>query len=228
MDYAEHLIERIVAAPDHSRVDVLANELLREFNRGYPVERLRTFLRSDDENLLSTGLWITSELGERGKQLISDTFPLLRHPTKRVRFWALDCLLWASASDGKALASGIDLMDDPEPAVRWKALDFLSRASRGQLGAALSYLSDTQPNSEYTHGLRWLLDSGANETGEVVSALKQNDDPVVRRYGAVAAARMSEQNPEPLVYASSIDDGDVSDFARGWLGSLPNASIDTH
>jgi hypothetical protein len=219
VDEPARLLESILAEPDPNsrRVGVLANKLLAEYHRGYPINNLRLLLRSRDERLVNTGVWIASELGEKGKALLDDVSPLLAHPHKRTRFFAIDCiLLWAGPSNKSDLASVIALMDDPEPAVRWKAMDFLSRASGQQLQAALSHLKVKYPGPSLIRGLQWLLSSDAVNPKAVAAAL-QSQDPYSRKYGVVAASRMSERNTEPLFYASTLDDPDVKDFATSTI-----------
>ena len=215
VDEPERLLERILAEPDPNsrKVGVLTNRLLAEFHRGYPIENLRPLLRSKDERVINTGVWIASELGEKGKPLLSDVSPLLAHPLKKPRFFAIDCiLLWAGPSNKSDVASVIALLDDAEAAVRWKAMDFLSRASREQLQAALSHLAVKEPQSRHVGGLQWLLGSDASNPKEVIAAL-QSKDSLIRKYGMVGAVRMSTGNTEPLFYASSVEDTDVKDFA---------------
>lgn len=212
---ARSLLERISTDPDSNsqRIGDLTNQLLREFHRGYPLERLRTLLHSEDERLVNTGIWIASELGEKGKPLLSDVLVLIKHPLKRVRFFTIDCiLLWAGPSNKPELASAASMIDDPESAVRWKAMNFLWRASREQLLAALSHFEMTQPDSVHFRGLNWLLSRDAGNPEEVKDALR-NQDSRMRKYEVVAAARMSPNNSEPLFYSASLEDPDVKDFA---------------
>jgi hypothetical protein len=218
----QRLLERIVAQRDSDSVTTgaLTNRLLREFQRGYPLENLRRYLRSDQARLVAIGVWIASELGQTAKPLLDDVSALLTHPLKRVRFFSIDCvLLWAGPSDGCALASVIALMDDAETAVRWKVLDFLSRASREQLQGALSYLLITEPKSRHIPGLKWMLSSDLKKPKEVIAAL-HNQDSLTRRYGVVAAVRMSKDNPQPLFDASSVEDSDVKAFADSGIRLL--------
>ena len=212
-DRAEELTERLVADPRSSLAGVLMNDLLAEFHRGYPLENLRPLLLNDNTELVKAGAWIASELGEKGKPLLNDVSPLLQHPDSKVRFSAIDCiLLWADPSKGPELASVVKLVEDPESRVRWKVMDFLSHATREQLSAALSYLEATNPRSKNIRGLRLLLGSDADNPREATVAL-QDQDGLMRKYGVVLARRVAEINRDPLLYAASIDDPDVKDFA---------------
>jgi hypothetical protein len=216
MDYAKHLIERIASAPQHDRVGILSNELLREFQRGYPLEDLRQLLSSDDEDLLAVAVWIVSELGIESRPLLADVVHLLAHPLKRIRFWTLDCLYWTLPQNGCDLAEAFRLFDDPEAGIRWKVLDILSRISREQIEAAYLCLEARRSESSHLLGLRWLLSSEALAPDSIGSALR-SADPIVRKYGLVAAVRLRKEHPDPLIYASTVDDVDVSKFASDLL-----------
>jgi hypothetical protein len=219
------ILERIRAESDatSSVFGDLTNSLLKQFQRGYPLENLRPLLQSDNSNLISAGIWIASELGREGEPLLGDVLPLLKNPLKRVRFFAIDCIsLWATPSNKRALASAVGLMNDNEAAVRWKVMEFLSLASPGQLKAALAYLEDMVPESPHISGLQWLLSPGASNPNGVESTL-QSMDSLTRKYGVVGAARMSKVSQEPLRYASSVDDPDVKNFADSSIRLLGSA-----
>jgi len=209
---AKELMDRLTTDPRSPLAGVWMNDLLAEFHRGYPLENLRFLLHNDNTELVKVGAWIASELGEKGKPLLNDVSPLLQHPESKVRFSAINCiLLWADPSTGAELASVVRLIEDPESRVRWKVMDFLSRATREQLAAALSYLEATNPQSKNILGLRLLL-TGADRPEEATAAL-HDQDGLMRKYGVVLARRVAEINKDPLLYAASIDDPDVKDFA---------------
>lgn len=211
---AKKLTESILAKPNSSRAGVVANDLLREHHRGYPLENLRALLSSVDPKVVKLGAFIACELGPKGRPLLPDVMRLIDHPEKSVRFDLIDCvLLWAGPSDKAELASIITLLEDSEPAVRWKAIDFLSRADSTQLEAALAALEASEPNSVNVRGLRWLIGDQASSP-EDVKAILQSHDKILRKYGVAAARRMFKISKEPLLYAASINDSDVKNFAE--------------
>ena len=212
---AKKLLEAILADPDPNsdRVGRLQNDLLREYGSGYPIENLRPLLHSENERLLDTGLFIADELGRKASPLLGDLFPLLKHPREQVRFEVLCCLQTCTGpSDKLELASAVALLDDAATSVRWKAMDFMRGASRDNLQAALSYLEATEPKSRHVIGLRWLLGPGANNPEEITIALK-NPDSDIRKYAAVAAARISDSHSGPLFFASTTGDSEIKNFA---------------
>ena len=198
----------------------MMNDLLSEFHRGYPLDNLRPLLHSKDQNVVKIGAWIASELGEKGHLLLPDVLPLIHHPASNVRFSIIDCiLLWGT--DGAQLSAVTDLLDDPDGGVRWKAMDFLSRARRDQLQTMLSYFEARKPQSWHARGLRWLLSPDASEVAKVKVCL-MDKNALIRKYGAVAATRMSQSSRSALSYALSVNDPDVQNFAKSGMALLKN------
>jgi hypothetical protein len=224
-DRAEKFTERILANPNSSQVGVIASNLLREYHRGYPVENLRSLLANHEESIVITGAWIASELGAKGTPLLADISRLIGHPQKKVRFSVIDCLLvWARPSNQTELASVIGLLSDPEAGVRWKVMDFLSRATPEQLAAAHSFFEVTEPNSGNARGLAWLIGVRATDPQEIRIAL-QSPEEEFRKYAVVAARRMGRVNPELLRYASSLNDPDVKNFADSSIALLDGPHV---
>ncbi len=212
------IIDQLTSHPETADDGLLANELLEQFQDGSPVEYLRPLLLSSDSRLSSSAAWIASELGVMGKPLLDVVVSLLNHPDKRVRFWSLDCiLLWADTGNGQELASAIRLLGDPEKAVRWKAMGFLSRASSQQLASALEWLLKEEPAATDAHGLHWLLDPKTD--AKAIEAMLVSPRPEMRKYAAAAAVRMAAKNQHPLSCASVSPDVEVAEFATDSLGS---------
>lgn len=205
-----------MAAPRHDRVGVLSNELLREFQRGYPLDDLEALLKSNDEDVVATAVWITSELGERCRPLLANVLPLLRHRMQRIRFWTLDCLFWALPHNGCYLAQAIKLLDDQKEGIRRKVLGLLLRLSREQLEAAHHCVGPEGLKPPESTGLNWLLSDDALDPSKIERTLG-SPDPIFRKFGAAAAARSSKQNKEPLIRASTVSDSDISIFASRLL-----------
>jgi len=68
------------------------------------------------------------------------------------------------------------------------------------------------PSSTRVRGLQWLLGPRALDQESVATALR-SADPVLRKYAAVAARRISGSKKEPLLYAATLDDPDIKKFA---------------
>jgi hypothetical protein len=216
-DRGKELIDHLLSHPDSSESDGVAYELLKEYFRGSPIETLRILLSSPDDRLVGEATWIASELPETGKPLLKDVWGLLRHPSNKVRFWAILCIqLWADPSNGRELASALRLVDDTEKGVRWQAMGFLSMISRERLEAALAELRAEGADSPYVCELDWLLGPEGGDPAQIIAGLKAPDSRR-RKFAAAAAFRITRTSSEPLRCAASADDPEVAQFAGDML-----------
>lgn len=219
MDTAKKLIDHLMSNPETCGSDGVAYKLLNEYYRGSPVESLRTLLSSTDDRLVGEATWIASELPDEGKPLLGDVTRLLVHPSKKVRFWAIECvLIWAGASNGRELSLAIPLVDDPEEAVREQAMRFLAYASREQLQAALTDLQSANSESKYIGELVWLLGVRGGNESTITDALHGGD--LRQKFAVSAALRIAKDNAKPLEQAASLSNSEVAEFARAMLKCL--------
>jgi hypothetical protein len=217
MNRTDSPLQQLLAGPSADDRDRLKVKLLDEFHRGRPASDLRALLRSHDGNAVQAGIWIASELGGSGKPLLPDIVPLLSHAETSVRFFALDCVLnWATAADRLALVSAVLLIYDPTVPVRWKVLHFLSAASTEQLQAARSQLEQKAGPTTLISGLSWLLSPDAQDPSQVLARLR-GPDALLRKFGVVAATRLSRVNEQPLIDACDNSDPEVRQFAADML-----------
>ena len=171
------LVERILGGDDDGRA---ANQLVTELRGGVSVQVLRPLLFSDDDAVVAIGTWVASELGGLAAPLSAELEDLLRHPNREVRFFAIDAVAPTSAAAIPAL------VDDPDPAVRWKAMTFL--ASTPQQTSTAS-------------------------PAAIVAALA-SPDAHTRRLAAVAAVRLAPRDPGPLSAAAEAADPEIRKFAE--------------
>ncbi len=217
MGQPEQLIARVMARPDDGDA---VFELMKEFHKGYPLERLLPLLQSPDAEVCRAGAWIASEQGTKGRPLFEYVLPLLHHSNKKVRFWAVDCILcWAEPANGAGIATVLPLLEDSEYAVRWKTMGFIARIAKANLEAALGHLNSADPHSPYIAKLAWLTGAGADGPEEVTSLLR-SEDPVARKFAAAAAFRMARIDKEPLALAAAHSDPDVEKFASDMQGLI--------
>ncbi len=192
----------------------LENRLLAELHEGYPVSKLRLLLKAKDEKVVAAGMWLVSEFGEAARPLFEDIIGLIHHPSLQVRFFALDCLVsCVRPEDKQAISLGFDLIDDPEPSVRWKALVFLATASDAVLRAARQIMSSDEPAGARAKGLELLLGSVASRDIVAITSSLTSSEAVLRRYAAAAAARMVHRDSGPLRQAMESADPTIKQFA---------------
>ena len=219
MTKTQRLMDAIMSESTSLDRGVLANELLREFHRGYPVEKLRCLLSNREEQVVKAGIWIASELGSKGTPLLDDVVKLLNYSTRYVRYFAIDSLLTCTTGRNENEISAVILMlYDGDKVIRWKVLDFLTRASIDQIQGAINWFEKNDPGSAHLTGLQLLLNGQRGNVKEALLAL-QSENPIIRKYGVVLAARMIQISVDPLMLAISINDEDICTFAQDSLKS---------
>lgn len=217
MSRASDIVAEIEGDPAYEQVGELANKLVSAISRGGDVEDLRPLLQSRNAVLSDIGVWVASELGSGVAPILDAVVPKLASAMKSTRYHAIDCVTACGDSPrAEEVVAVLERLDDGEAAVRWKATEFLARASTATLARAARYLQDTSPGSLQLAGLRWLLDDGARDGDQIISTL-HSPEALLRKYGVAAAARTSPHNREPLASALSAGDPDVEQFAADWL-----------
>jgi len=183
-----------------------ANLLLNEFYHEPDLRRLFPLLNSPNEKIAEVGIWIASELGNRCAPIEKDIQFFLGHPSKRVRFFAIDSLL-TSSIDPKATAKVLDLFHDPEEAVRWKAMDYAVRVKDELLASAIAFWNENERNKNILLKIcRKELDLPA------AKMLLVGDSSLERKLGIIAAVRLDYL--ELLKEAVRNNDSDVTSFAK--------------
>jgi len=222
-DAADEVLSRLLGG--EAGRSGLENTLLEALQQGYPLQKLRILLRSQDAKAAAAGMWIASELGAGVKPLLDDVVTLMGHPAVRVRFYSLDCVLMsAGAADEQAINLGLDLIDDPELAVRWKAIVFAATLSDSALRTALA--ARVARNAARTHGdmLLSLLDLAASFDSIAIASELTHKEPFVRRFAAAMAARIAQRDPGPLKLGLESADPTIRRFAENMLARLDPTS----
>ncbi|WP_146103899.1 hypothetical protein [Nonomuraea solani] len=209
----EDLIERILALPPDDVLGPAANDLLSAFYAGYPADNLARLLHCGDDRILRTATWLLSELGDLGAPLIDEVPALLSSPILGVRYDAIVVALEnADERHGPIVAQVMTLSQDPESAVRWKVLEFLSDASLEQLEAGAASL----PPGQIKELAEWLIlqDGEEPDLGGIVIRLEAGD-PVTKLFAAAAAASLSgPEDTSLLEQAAKVEQEEIRSFAQ--------------
>jgi hypothetical protein len=212
MAIANQLIDTITSNPNSSDDGMLANQLLREFHRGYPVDALRPLLESSNEKIVRAAAFIASELGSKARPLLDAVVNLLNHKNKFIRADAICSILTCTrADDINEIGKVILLLDDSDWPIRWKVMEFLSLASPDQLEGGLKYFEMVEGYPDHTSGLKWLLSAGSGKPDEIMSWI-EDTSAVRRKFGTIAAARKPYKNTALLDLAILSGDHDIKTF----------------
>ncbi|MFF5076331.1 HEAT repeat domain-containing protein [Actinoplanes sp. NPDC000266] len=210
------LVQRISnsgRSPEEYGEDAYA--LLQEIFRGYSISRLKALLSSENIPTAEAGIWVLSELGSKAAPLLGDIAPLLRSPSRKVRYWAIDVVhSSAGPDDGDLIGKALSLLDDDDPAVRRAVIFFLSRISDAQLSAAIDRLGE----GRLTRLLGWFRRViGGGFESEILERL-QDEDGLGQRVAVAAAARIPDRGGPALQWAAAEGPDDVSVFASREVG----------
>ncbi|MFD9950572.1 hypothetical protein ACFWYW_43700 [Nonomuraea sp. NPDC059023] len=218
------LIELIRTHPaDDDIVGPAAGDLLGELRAGYPVENLGRLLRSEDEAIAGTGAWLLAELAELAAPMMDEIPALLSHRNRIVGYYAIAVVLEnAGERHGPAIAQVLALSRDPESAIRWKVLEFLTEASVEQLEAGASCL----PPGRLRDLTEWLVlqeDEEPDASG-IITRLTDGD-PLTRLFAAAAATSLSGPDDMGLLeHAAGTGDEEIRSFAGERLSELREQS----
>jgi hypothetical protein len=200
----------------HETSNQVANDLLKEFQLGYPIDSLRSLLESDDDAVVKNATWIASELGSKAMPILDSIPAVLRHNSKYVRFFAIDVVLsCAGARDGDLVATVITMLNDRDDAVRWKSLCFLAKASIGQILSCLDEFDD----DDFRVLVKWFIDIENNAKNATLSISEKlcSQNGLERKFAAAAAARVSNVFPELLELTLGSSDEEISSFASDFV-----------
>jgi hypothetical protein len=106
----------------------VAGDLAREFERGYPVDRLFKLLDSEDPEAAVSGAFIAQEIGELVAPIADRLCSYLSHPTPWVRSDLFDAITNSGPPYSAVTVGAIEaLTTDSDQGIRRKALAFMAR-----------------------------------------------------------------------------------------------------
>lgn len=212
---AEDLIKLLINNPSKFEDNGLGLELLSEYSMGYSLDTLEMLLQHEDVYVRNVAVFIAAELGNKACKLLDLIIPLLQSPITSIRYFALECIIvCAEGPQVRQVVHVLRSMLDGDFAIRSAALRLFSNADAEQVLGAYKNL---QPVDEsHRRGLLVLLEEKKIHPEEIMTMIK-NDDPLLRKYGAMAAKRVYDIYPELIQIAKESDDPEVRDFAIHFL-----------
>ncbi len=189
---------------------------------GLPLETLSPLLSSDNSVVRRVAVWIASELGEQGRPLIGNAIALITDEDRYIRFHASEVLAVCSlAEDIDSYEYVVRLLEDRDDAVRVHVMFLMSNANVSQLKAAARSFGSTAPSDDlHRMGLSQLVaDRPDNGT---ISGMIDSVQPLLRKYGAIAAWRSRAQFPELFSGLEFIADPDLKSF---WKQRVPRKYV---
>jgi HEAT repeat protein len=210
------LIEQALATGDPNG-DISKGLIEEVCSRGYPIENLIPLLRSKDREVVRTGAFVLEEVAGRASPLMHEVKRLLGHPDRWVKGPMVDVVLVAATpGDAQVIAEAVSLVTDPDPPMRSAAVSLLSRIDQERLAAALPEVRDRS----ISDGLGWLIERDREPDDRDLVRRLDDQDPLVRRFAVVAAARAFYRDPDLIGRAAAAGDEEVRKLAGSRLRLL--------
>lgn len=207
----EKLIDELLAEPGRFFERGRAYQLLQTYFEDPKVDSLRPLLRHVDPMVQRAAVFVASELGAAGRQLLDDVLPLASTEDRYLRYHALEVLAVCADGDyADRFLPVIRALESNDDAVRRLAMRLMANAdiSQVQRGLGLMRVSADEVHAE---GLRLLL-QGKRAQNRSIAAMLDNRNPLLRRYGAIAAKQRAQQSPELIEKAEASEDADVREL----------------
>lgn len=214
---ADQLIRELLAEPRYFADSGRGYKLLQTYFKGAPLDTLRPLLRSQELLVQRVAASVVSELGAQGSELLDEVLPLMDSGDRSLTFDAMESVaVCATGVKAPEYLRVVTKLGDPDQAVRWLSMFLMSNAEASQLEAARARVEEGA-DREHRQGLQLLLDASVSD--EEVLAFIHSDQPLRRRYGAVAAGRLYEKSPRLIDEAEAVADDDVVSFVRAFRKS---------
>jgi hypothetical protein len=212
----EELIERLRAEPENFNDAGTGYALLQEYFGGFPVKTLSPLLKDHDPQIRRAAIWIASELGRDAESLLEDAVPLVYDDDRYIQYHALEvvtvCASGASAGEFVHVFRSLEAGDE---VVRRHAMRLASTATTSQIEASLRVLEPSgSSNVIHSRVLPRLLPNEPQDAGQIM-AMIEDEEPLVRRYGAILARRVYDESPDLLHGAARAEDVEIRNFAEG-------------
>jgi hypothetical protein len=209
----ETLIRDLLANPDKFSDGGRAYDLLQAYFHGFPLGTLRPLLRSESLPVRKAAAFVVSELGAQARELVDDVIPLLESGDRYLGYHALEVLSVCCDGDLAAqFAFVTKALDSDDEVLRTLAMRLVSVATDSQLeGAQRSLKSAGASQAIHESGLLRLLE-GHQIDPSLVATMINDPTPLTRRYGAIAARRLSKEKPGLFVEVGASADPDLRSF----------------
>lgn len=197
--------------------------LLQHFFRGHAVETLRPLLKHNNPIVRRIAAFIAVEITISSAPLIEVVVPLIRDPDGYIAQDAIDCVFLCSAAGLEVhFLHIVRELESDRDRMNLVAMHLVSHANSRQLDAALQD-TDRLGLSAPLHrqGLAVLLKEELSE--EAILTMVANSNPLLRKYGAIAAKRHCERWPDSFSALMSSEDEDIRKFGTEALERVNNA-----
>ncbi|MEK8019040.1 MAG: hypothetical protein VSS75_019395 [Candidatus Parabeggiatoa sp.] len=220
------LIQELLTDPDRFREQGWGFQL---WEAGLPVETLRPLLKHNDRRVRREAVWVASELGHKARSLIHDAIPLIYDGDRDIQYSALEIVMVCSfAENVDHFVHVVRSLQSDDKLIRGLAMFLVSNADASRLEAGIRLFSSPGSSDKlHKQGLSNLL-KGKFILPKQVLMMIDDKEPLVQKYGTIAAKRLIKNFPELIVHAISSANPDVRHFSLKACHSIKNANHFVH
>jgi len=208
------IIQELLTDPARFYEQGRGYQLLEAYFDGLPIETLRPLLNHKDRRVRREVVWVASELGREARSLIHDAIPLIYDGDPDIQYYALEIVMVCSfAEHVEHFVHVVRSLQSDDKLIRGLAMYLVSNAEVSQLEAGVRLFgSPSFSDKLHKQGLSNLLKDDILAPEQVLMMI-DDKEPLVRKYGTIAAKRLIEKFPKLIANAISSADPEVRKFS---------------
>ena len=199
-------------------------QLLQEYFNGLSKDTLRELFHFENKFIRQYAIWITSELGRKGTDLLKEVVPLINDSDYYINYHAMQIV--AGHANGKyfdEFITVISFLEHSDPQIRLSVMHIISGLSGSRIHEAYAYLANKKNlSNSHEKGLLSLTDVNALNLSEITQMVV-SDIAIIRKYGIIAAKKLYKKYPQIINEAVNNADEDVRGFSKWMTASRHNS-----
>ena len=226
MTRAAEYIKQLETDPARFKNLGIGYQLLEEYFDGYSLDTLVPLLSSEDDRIIKSAVWIVSELGIDGQELLEHVVPLLTINDRYIKYHVLEIIIVCSEGLNHIdhFYHLIYALEDSDQVIRILAMELWCNASIEQLNAAIHHLSFTKAEPIIMSGIVLLRDAEKVSKADIIEML-DDDHGITRKFGAIILKSKKPTLTKLFKEYLQSTDSDIAKFVKDSI-ELENLQID--
>lgn len=210
-----NLIESLKNDPEKFYNEGKSYQLLQEYYKGLPKDTLRSLFYFESKWIRRAAVWITSELGENGIDLLKEVLTQINDSDHYICGYALQIVAAHACNEYiDDFIKVFSFLEHSNQKIRFIVMDIISGLSVSRIQEACEYSENKKLLSDsHKKGLLSLLNINTLALSEITKMI-DSDDAVIRKYGVIIAEKLYKKYPQIINEAVNVQDLDISEFSK--------------
>lgn len=190
--------------------------LLQEYYKGLSKDTLRPLFYSEDKWIRRVAIWITSELGKKGSDLLEEVLMLMNDNNYDSYVLGYAAEIIANCACGNNMyhfAKIFLLLEHADPTVRLSVMFTISALSSKRINEVYVYMVNNKEYTDHISGILSLLNIDIITSSEIKQMINDNN-AIVRKYGIIIGRKLYKKYPQIINEAVNEQDLDVKEFSK--------------